>query len=59
MESFNSRFRDEFLNIELFTSVQEAKLFDEQHQIESDTYKPQSALQGLTPLEVHYQWKAA
>ena len=26
MESFNSRFWDEFLNIELFTSVQEAKL---------------------------------
>ena len=28
VESFNSRFRDEFLNIELFTSVQEAKLLD-------------------------------
>ena len=59
MESFNSRFRDEFLNIELFTSVQEAKLLDEQHRIESYTYRPQSALQGRTPLEVLHQWKAA
>ena len=31
VESFNSRFRDEFLNIELFTPVQEAKLLAEQH----------------------------
>jgi hypothetical protein len=30
VESFNSRFSDEFLNIELFTSVQEAKLMAEQ-----------------------------
>ena len=59
MESLNSRFRDEFLNIELFTSVQEAKLLAKQHRIESDTYRPQSALQGRTPLEVVHQWKAA
>ena len=37
MEAFNSRLRDEFLNIELFTSVQEAKLLAEQHQIEYNT----------------------
>ena len=59
VESFNSRFRDEFLNIELFTSVQEAKLLEEQHRIEYDTYRLQSALQGRTPLEVLHQWKAA
>ena len=59
MESFNSRFRDEFLNIELFTSVQEAKLLAEQHRIEYDTNRPHCALQGRTPLEVHHQWKAA
>ena len=58
-ESFNSRFRDEFLNIELFTSVQEAKLLAEQHRIEYNTYRPHSALQGRTPLEVLHQWKAA
>ena len=59
MESFNSRFRDEFLNIELFTSAQEAKLLAEQHRIEYSTYRPHSALQGRTPLEVLHQWKAA
>ena len=59
MESFNSRFRDEFLNIELFTSVQEAKLLSEQHRIECTAYRPHSALQGRTPLEILHQWKAA
>ena len=59
MESFNSRFRDKFLNIELFTSVQEAKLLAELHRIKYYTYKPHSALQGRTPLEVLHQWKAA
>ena len=51
MESFNSRFRDEFLNIELFTSVQEAKLLAEQHRIEYNTFRPHRALQGRKPLE--------
>ena len=41
METFNSRFGDEFLNIELFTSVQEAKLLAEQHRIQYLTYRPQ------------------
>ena len=59
MESFHSRFRDKFLNIELFTSVQEAKLLAEQHRIEHDTYRPRLALQGRTPLEVLHHWKAA
>jgi hypothetical protein len=49
VESFNSRFRDECLNIELFTSVQETKLLAEQHRIENITYSPHSALQGRTP----------
>ena len=51
VESFNSRFRDEFLNIELFTSVQEAKLLAEQHRVEYYTYRPHSALQGRTHLK--------
>ena len=59
MESFNSRFRDEFLNIELFTSVQEAKLLAEQHRIENNTYRPHSALQGRTPMEVLHKGKSA
>ena len=59
MESLNSRFRDEFLNIELFTLVPEAKLLAEQHRIEYKTCRPHSALQGRTPLEVLHKWKAA
>jgi transposase InsO family protein len=57
--SFNSRFRDEFLNIELFTSMQEAKMLAEQHQLEYYTYRPHSAHQGHTPLKVIQQWTAA
>jgi len=34
VESFNSRLRDEFLNIELLTSVQEVKFLAEQNLIE-------------------------
>ncbi len=59
VESFNGRFRDEFLNIELFGSLQEAKLLAEQHRIEYNVNRPHSALQGRTPLEVLQQWKAA
>jgi transposase InsO family protein len=51
VESFNSRLRDEFLNIELFSSLPEAKLLAEQHRVEYNVYRPHSALQGRTPLE--------
>jgi transposase InsO family protein len=59
VESFNSRLRDEFLNIELFASLSEAKELAERHRMEYNTYRPHSALQGRTPLEVLQQWKAA
>lgn len=59
VESFNGRFRDEFLNIELFATVAEARLLAEQHRIEYNTYRPHSAHQGRTPLEVLQQWRAA
>jgi len=39
VESFNGRFRDEFLNIELFGSLQEAKLLAEQHRMEYNVYR--------------------
>ncbi|KAF0654891.1 transposase [Cyanobium sp. Copco_Reservoir_LC18] len=51
LESFNSRFRDRFLNIELFTSVPEARLLAKQYRMEYNTYRPHSAFQGRTPLE--------
>jgi putative transposase len=59
VESFNGRLRDEFLNIELFSSLPEARVLAEQHRIEYNFYRPHSALQGRTPLEVLQQWKAA
>ena len=59
VDSFNSRLRDEFLNIELFASLPEAKVLAEQHKMDYDSYRLYSALQGRTPLEVLQQWKAA
>lgn len=58
-ESFNGRFRDEFLNIELFTTAPEAQLLDDRWRWEYNTFWPHSALQGRTPLEVTQQGAAA
>jgi putative transposase len=49
VESINGRFRDEYLNIELFTSLAEAKVLAEQSRIEHNVYRPHSALQGRPP----------
>lgn len=59
VESFNSRIRDEFLNIELFMSVCEARMLAERYRMEYNTYRPHSSLQGRTPLEALQQWRAA
>jgi len=59
VESFNSRLRDELLNIEIFASLLETKVLAEQHRMEYDSYRPHLALQGRTPLIVLQQWKAA
>jgi len=50
-ESFNARFRDEFLNIELFTSVLEAKILGEEHRYKYNHQRPHSSLDDLTPAE--------
>ena len=50
-ESFNSRFRDEFLNTELFATVAEAQGLANRWRWEYNTLRPHSALQGRTPLE--------
>ena len=50
-ESFNGRFRDEFLNTELFTTVAEAQALADRWRWEYNTLRPHSALQGRTPLE--------
>jgi putative transposase len=58
-ESFNGRFRDEFLNIELFTTALEAQLLADRWRGEYNTLRPHSALQGCTPLEAAQQGAAA
>ena len=58
-ESFNSRFRDEFLNTELFTTVAEAQGLANRWRWEYDTLRPHSALQGRTPLEAGQPGAAA
>lgn len=58
-ESFNGRFRDEFLNTELFSTPIEAQLLSDQWRREYNTLRPHSALQGRTPLEAAQQGAAA
>ncbi|MCP9848207.1 integrase core domain-containing protein, partial [Cyanobium sp. Morenito 9A2] len=51
-ESFNGRFRDEFLNTELFSTAPEAQLLADRWPTRGiRTLRPHSALQGRTPLE--------
>jgi len=50
-ESFNSRFRDEFLNLELFGNQLEAKVLGKEHQQKYNHQRPHSALGNLTPVE--------
>lgn len=49
VESFNSRIRDELLNIEEFGSLTETKVIIEDWRSEYNTYRPHSALKGPTP----------
>jgi len=50
-ESFNSRFRDEFLNIEAFGSKLEAKVLGKEHREKYNHHRPHSSLGDLTPIE--------
>jgi putative transposase len=56
VESFNSRSRDELLNIEEFATLREARVVVEAWRIEYNTYRPHSSLGGLTPVEFKRQW---
>ena len=55
VESFNGRLRDELLNIEEFGSLAEARVIIEDWRREYNTYRPHSALGGLTPA-AFWQW---
>jgi putative transposase len=56
VESFNGRVRDELLNLEEFTSLTVAQIVVEAWRIEYNTYRPHSALDGLTPAEYAATW---
>jgi transposase InsO family protein len=58
-ESFNGRFRDEFLNIELFTTAPEAQILADRWRWDYNTLRPHSALQGRRPLKAAQQRVAA
>jgi transposase InsO family protein len=51
IESFNSRFRNEFLNVELFSSLLEAKVLGREHREKYNHHRPHSMLGILTPAE--------
>jgi putative transposase len=56
VESFNGRARDELLNVEEFGTLFEAQVVVEAWRIEYNTYRPHSALGGLTPAEFAARW---
>lgn len=56
VESFNSRSRDELLNVEEFGTLREARIVVEAWRMEYNTYRPHSSLGGLTPVEFKRQW---
>ena len=49
IESFNSRLRNELLDVEAFGSLKEAKVLAEQHRLEYNHRRPHSALGYRTP----------
>lgn len=57
IESFNGKFRDEFLNGEVFDSVLEARVLAERWRREYNTVRPHSALGGRSPAPE--AWRAA
>jgi putative transposase len=58
IESFNSRVRDELLNLEAFGSLTEAQVLIEAWRTEYNTWRPHGSLGGLTPAEYRQQWTA-
>ena len=58
-ESFNSRFRDEFLNREAFASVLEAKVLGKEHRQRHNHQRPHSSLEYQTPVEFAQRCLAA
>lgn len=55
-ESFNGRFRDEFLTTEQFDTLLEAQVLAEDWRTEYNTERPHGSLRGLTPAAFRAQW---
>ena len=51
IESFNGRFRDEFLDREVFYTVKEARVLAENWRLEYNDYRPHSSLGYETPAQ--------
>jgi len=58
-ESFNGKLRDELLNGELFTSLQEAKVVTEDYRLAYNHRRPHSSLGYRTPAEYAVECRAA
>jgi hypothetical protein len=58
-QSFNGRFRDELLNLELFASTSEARVLSEKWRREYNEQRPHGALSYQTPQQVLAQALAA
>ncbi|MFE3105243.1 integrase core domain-containing protein [Nocardia tengchongensis] len=55
-ESFNGRFRDEFLSCEQFGSLTEAQVLAEDWRIEYNTYRTSRITGLLSPTAFREQW---
>jgi putative transposase len=58
-ESFNGKFRDECLNMEVYYSEAEAQAVHERYRRQFNTERPHSSLKYSTPAEFKAQWLAA
>ena len=56
VESFNSRFREEFLDRESFRSLAEAQVMAERHRLKHNHQRPHSALGYQTPARFAATW---
>lgn len=54
--TFNSRFEDELLNRELFSSLTEAKVLVEAYRLSYNNHRPHSSLGYRTPTEFAGGW---
>ncbi len=56
-ESFNGKLRDELLNREIFTSLNEAKVLVEQWRKDYNQQRPHSSLKDVPPEEYIQKWR--